>query len=264
MRLWAADGLFAIRFSGGEPTIYPGILELVALAKSLGIQKIAISTNGASSQVLYKKLVDAGVNDFSIFLDACCAEDGDNMAGGVKGAWNKVVSNIRYCASLTYTTVGIVLTESNVAAVNDTIRFAHGLGVSDIRVIPAAQCADRFKEIKVDSDLLDAHPILAYRYKNFTEGRPVRGLRACDNKRCPLVLDDMAVNQGQHWPCIIYMREGGPAIGQVGPNMRAERAKWYREHDVSQDTICNRNCLDVCTDYNNRYTEFHKEVDTCE
>ena len=259
---FAKQGLYSIRLSGGEPTIYPGIIELVELAKSLNIMHIALSTNGAASQSLYQKLIDAGANDFSISLDACCAEDGDSMAGGVKGAWAKVVANIKFVASQVYTTVGIVLTESNIAAVNDTVRFAHTLGVADIRVIPAAQCADRFKDIQVDAELRKAHMILAYRYRNFKDGRPVRGLRPCDNKRCPLVLDDVAVNQGEHFPCIIYMREGGKAIGKVGPDMREERAKYYREHDVSQDTICNRNCLDVCVDYNNRYAELHKSAES--
>ena len=39
-------------------------------------------------------MVDCGVNDFSVSLDACCAEDGDHMAGGVKGSWDKVIENI--------------------------------------------------------------------------------------------------------------------------------------------------------------------------
>jgi MoaA/NifB/PqqE/SkfB family radical SAM enzyme len=257
IRLWASDDLYAIRFSGGEPTIYPGILDLVELAKSLNIEHIAISTNGAASELLYQKLVDAGVNDFSISLDACCAEDGDNMAGGIKGAWERVVGNIRFCASKVYTTVGVVLTESNVAQVNETIKFAHSLGISDIRIIPAAQNSNLLKQMKVDADLLDAHPILSYRFKCFTEGIPVRGLRVCDNNHCPLVLDDMVINQGQHWPCIIYMREGGAAIGKVGINMRAARAKWNCEHDVSLDALCNHNCLDVCREYNNRWREYH-------
>jgi hypothetical protein len=32
----------------------------------------------------------------------------------------------------------------------------------------------------------------------------------------------MAVNHGKHYPCIIYMREMGKPIGDVGPNMRAD------------------------------------------
>ena len=65
--------LYAIRFSGGEPTLHKNIKEAVAYAKSKGITKIAISSNGASGPKLYEELVALGCNDFSISLDACCS-----------------------------------------------------------------------------------------------------------------------------------------------------------------------------------------------
>ena len=105
IRRWAADGLYAIRFSGGEPIVYPELRELVSLAKELGVEKIAVSTNGSMPFWKYEELIEAGVNDFSISLDACCAEDGDKMAGGIKGAFDKVVENIRKLSAITYVTV---------------------------------------------------------------------------------------------------------------------------------------------------------------
>ena len=118
-----------IRFSGGEPTIHPNIREIIAYAKSKGIERIAVSTNGSNKLELYKELIELGVNDYSISLDACCAEDGDKMAGGIKDSWNKVVDNIRHLSKLIYVTVVVVLTEENVGKKIDTIRFAHELGV---------------------------------------------------------------------------------------------------------------------------------------
>lgn len=252
VKRWAADGLRNIRFSGGEPTLYTGLPALCALAKSLGAEHVAVSTNGSAATETYARLIACGVNDFSVSLDACCAEDGDLMAGGIKGAFNTITSNIRWLAARAYVTVGVVLTEANMDTLNDIIRFADGLGVSDIRIIPAAQNGDRFYEVSVDDDMLIKYPILNYRVGNIREGRPVRGLGKGDARRCGLVLDDMAVNQGRHYPCIIYMREGGKAIGKVGDNMRIERKAWYEEHDTHVDSICSKNCLDVCVDYNNR------------
>jgi molybdenum cofactor biosynthesis enzyme MoaA len=127
-----------IRFSGGEPTLHKDIVEIIAYAKSKGIKRIAISTNGSNKFSLYKKLIEAGANDFSISLDACCAEDGDKMSGGVKGSWGTVIENIRKISKETYVTVGVVLTPDNIDKTIDTIRFAHDLGVSDIRIISAA------------------------------------------------------------------------------------------------------------------------------
>jgi hypothetical protein len=66
-------------------------------------------------------------------------------------------------------------------------------------------------------------------------------------------MDDVAVCNGYHYPCIIYMRENGKPIGKVGKEMWQDRMDWYLEHDSSTDPICNKNCLDVCIDYNNRW-----------
>jgi len=253
---WCAEGLKNIRFSGGEPTLYNGLVDLVKLAYTNGVEHIAVSTNGSSSRAMYDHLLLAGVNDFSISLDACCSVDGDRMAG-ISGSWDHVTENIRYLSHQTYVTVGVVLTDYNYRELDGIIRFADSLGVSDIRIIPAAQEGNRLREVVVSEDLLQKYPILAYRIKNIWEGKAVRGLQEIDSKKCGLVLDDMAICQNQHYPCIIYMREGGSPIGKVGPNMRQERKDWFLRHDTHKDTICGNNCLDVCVDYNNKYRSFH-------
>ena len=237
--------------------MYPGLYDLVAMSRDLGVERIAISTNGSADQKVYDRLLYCGVNDFSISLDACCAEDNFKMTGGVRGAWDKVVANIRYLSTKTYVTIGVVLTDQNVTKVNDIIAFAAGLGVQDIRIIPAAQDGDRLKDVHVDQALLAKFPILAYRIRNIQGGHPVRGLRACDSIRCGLVLDDMAVNKGLHYPCIIYLREGGAPIGKVGEGMREERLKWFQNTQTHKDPICSKNCLDVCVDYNNEFSRSH-------
>jgi hypothetical protein len=109
----------------------------------------------------------------------------------------------------------------------------------------------------VDDALLDAHPVLKYRIANARAGLSVRGLGAGDANRCGLVVDDMAVMGGEHYPCIIYMREGGAPVGRVGPAMRGEREEWAKSHDTHADPICRENCLDACVAYNNKFEEFH-------
>ena len=260
VRLWAAGGLRNIRFSGGEPTLYPGLCDLCSLARDLGAERVAVSTNGSANLDYYKLLLDCGVDDFSVSLDACCAEDGDRMAGGVKGAFNKVTDNILFLSAHTYTTVGVVLTEANLHAVNGIIRLADSLGVHDIRLIPAAQNGDRFHEMQVEPEILAKYPILRHRIRGIQDKRPVRGLRAEDSHKCGLSLDDMAVNQGKHYPCIIYLRESGRATGIVNSSMRGDRLRWYDNHDTHTDPICSKNCLDFCVDYNNKHEQFHRAL----
>ena len=79
----------------------------------------------------------------------------------------------------------------------------------------------------------------------------MRGIADSDSNRCPLVLDDMAVASRFHFPCIIYMREGGDPIGKIGGNSRIERHKWFVKTDVKKDKICRKQCLEICRKYNN-------------
>jgi molybdenum cofactor biosynthesis enzyme MoaA len=257
--LWCLNNpLENIRFSGGEPTLHPDIVEVVKYAKASGIKRIAISTNGSNKMSLYTSLIDSGVNDFSISLDACCADDGDKMSGGVKGSWNLVVANIREIAKLTYVTVGVVLTPDNIDKTIDTIRFAHELGVADIRIISAAQYNEPIPRLnEVEDYIKDAHPILKYRINHFAKGKNVRGMVDTDSKKCGLIFDDSVIAGNFHFPCVIYMREKGNPIGKVGDNMRKERAEFFKSFDTHKDPICMKNCLDVCIDYNNKYKEYH-------
>jgi MoaA/NifB/PqqE/SkfB family radical SAM enzyme len=260
---WTSQGLKNVRFSGGEPTLYKDLPILVEIAKREGVEHIAISTNGSADKHLYNHLINVGVNDFSVSLDSGCCSIGDKMAG-VAGVWPQVVENIKYLAKRAYVTVGMVFTEENIDQTIESINFAHGLGVSDIRIIPAAQydkALDRLQELP--DEVLVNHPILSYRVRNSKLARHVRGIQDSDTNGCPLVLDDMASANGYHFPCIIYMREGGDPIGRIGDSpkdgarVREERYQWYRSHNTHEDPICRRNCLDVCVDYNNRYAELH-------
>jgi sulfatase maturation enzyme AslB (radical SAM superfamily) len=257
---WALDGLSNIRFSGGEPTVYKGLLELVEFTKALGVKRIAISTNGSADQTYYDELIEAGVNDFSISFDACCASFGDKMAGGIPGAWERIVENIKYLSTKTYVTLGIVVTEETLPFLKDTIEYGDSLGVSDLRIISAAQFNEILEMAKtLPQDIVDKYPILKYRVNNINNGRNVRGLVFPDSHRCGLVLDDMAIAGNYHFPCIIYMREGGEAVGTVAgktmQEIRQERAKWYEKTDTHCDPICLKNCLDVCIDYNNKFVK---------
>lgn len=239
------DGLKNIRFSGGEPTIKLDVLK-TGIKASNGCDHIAISTNGSADYKIYKELANLGVNDFSISLDACCAAKGDSISG-VNESWSKVVDNIKRLSSDgLYVSVGIVLHDKNVNDLNEIIEFAIGLGVSDIRPIPASQWATSIKIPKISDD---KYPILNYRFKQ-------KLFRGNPEVLCPLVLDDVAIKGNYHYPCIIYMREGGKPIGLFNDSFRLQRYKFYKNHKPQEDSICSSQCLDVCRDYNNKFIMF--------
>jgi len=258
---WCEDKpLKNIRFSGGEPTLHPNIIDIVKYCKYKKIERIAISTNGSNNVKLYLDLIEAGCNDLSISLDASCASDGDMLAGNIPESWNKVIKNISILSQLTYVTVGIVLLPENIDRTIDTIKLAYSLKVSDIRIISAAQWNQPIPRLnEIPKNIIDKYPILRYRVKHFKEGRNVRGIRKNDYHHCALLLDDSIIAGDYHFPCIIYMREGGNPIGKVSVNMRQERKKWFDNHNTFKDPICRNNCLDVCIDYNNKYRHFKEE-----
>lgn len=253
LKYWISEGLRNIRFSGGEPTLYPYLFELVDMCKKAKVNHIAVSTNGSSSRNYYLELVKRGVNDISISLDACCSSTGDMMSG-VNGFYDRIITNIGALSHLIYVTVGIVYNERNEKELHSIILLAHSLGVSDIRIIPSAQYNNSLN-VKIDKFILESHPILKYRLGNH---RLARGLSKGDSSKCKLVLDDMAVWNNYHYPCIIYLREGGNPIGVIGENTRKERFEWYKNHNSYEDKICLNNCLDVCREFNNKCRFFEK------
>lgn len=254
---WLAEGLRNVRFSGGEPTLYPILGELVRRCKRAGVEHIAISTNGSMRLSMYEQLVDDGVNDFSISFDACCASTQGEMSGGVD-AWSRLVTNIEELSKQAYVTVGIVVTPENVGEAAATIRYADSLGVSDIRVVPSAQWNETL-DLDVSRDILDRNPILAYRIGHFRQGRNVRGLTRSDCSKCWLALDDVMVAGGHQFPCIIHFREVGKPIGKMEPGWRRRRAEWVRTHDSWKDPVCRKNCLDVCIDYSNKAAAYRQK-----
>jgi len=255
LSFWINDGLKNVRFSGGEPTLYNGLIDLVKQAKLGDVERIAISTNGYSDTNLYLQLIKEGVNDISISLDACCSSVGEKMSGGIKNSWNKVVNNIKILSKKTYVTVGMVFNEDNIQDCMDSVLFVDSLEVSDIRVIPSAQYNEALLVLcDLSEDILNKYPILQYRIENLRKGSNVRGMNKEDSNTCWLAIDDMAVaggkNRLKHFPCIIYLREGGKPIGNVNKNMRKDREKWLINHNPFKDPICSANCLDVCTHFN--------------
>ena len=256
----ADDKVENIRFSGGEPTLHPNIKDIIKYTKTKSINRIAVSTNGSASFELYKDLIQLGVNDFSISLDACCSETGTKMLGGIKNKWERVIENIEKLSKLTYVTVGVVLTQDNLPELKKTIELAHLKGVADIRIIPAAQFGNTLADLQIDDIIKEKHPILKYRLDNISKNTPIRGLGLNDNHRCPLVLDDIAIAGEYHFPCIIYIREKGKAIGNVCPKMRLQRKEWAEKHNTYLDPICRENCLDVCREYNNKHLQYHSKI----
>lgn len=253
--LWCMNDIIEnIQFTGGESTLHPALLDMVQYAKNKGVKRINIATNGSSDMNLYNELIESGVNDFSISLDSACAKASHKLTQ--TDDWYVVVNNIKNLVKKTYVTIGIVLVLDEPEKAMETINSVHGLGVSDMRVNSMSQTNNKITGIDaIDMKIRQAHPILNYRINRFMEEKSTRGLLQHDSNKCPLVLDDSTVAGNLHFPCVIYMREGGAPIGMVSAHMRQERMEWNIKHNTHNDPICKKYCLDFCKEYNNRSHE---------
>ena len=253
--------LGSCRFTGGEPTVHKGLLDMVKAAKTLGVPKIAISTNGSASPALYQDLVANGANDFSISADCQDLELAAKLSGRAN-MWEIVKSNIAMLSKIAYVIIGTTITEENVNQIPETLQFLSDLGVADIKLATATQFEKPIPiEIlnQISHDILDHMPVLRYRIANYKRGREVRGLvEVRDCHKCLWVQDDIVMTPDGHYPCIVYPREHGSPIGQLKTviEMRQDRLNWAMAKDTFEDSICKKYCMDIFADCNKRIEHF--------
>ncbi len=102
----------AVVFTGGEPTLHPDLLDLVAFAKSLGYQRIQLQTNGR--RLAYRDYVEsavrAGVTEVSPALHGSTAAIHDALTRA-PGSYRQTLKGIRNCVRaglLVYTNTVVV------------------------------------------------------------------------------------------------------------------------------------------------------------
>ena len=256
LREWAKGGLGSLMISGGEPTLHPGLPQVVATARELGIAHIILASNGTAPRQLYLDLLKLGLNELSVSLDS-----GDEQRSGLlPGQWETIVDNIRALAQETRVVVGLVV-HARVDRLLDDLMFIDSLGPADIKLTPSSQMTDRsaFRVLSnLPGTLLQKYPFLKYRVERYLAGQWARGLAAQGTGRCWLTLDDMVVSGQHHYPCYIYYREGGNPIGvfQDLERVRAERCQWMQQTDTHADCICREMCVDFYHQFNQRAHEY--------
>jgi len=65
-----ASGVRRVRITGGEPLLYPRVVEMVAYAASLGLDDLALTTNATRLDKLARPLVGAGLQRLTVSLDS--------------------------------------------------------------------------------------------------------------------------------------------------------------------------------------------------
>jgi radical SAM protein with 4Fe4S-binding SPASM domain len=130
--LWDA-GIPHVVFTGGEPTLYPGLRELFARSEELG-QITGLITNGrALGRPGYVRgLVDAGMDHVQITMLSHLESLHDELAGS-PGAWKETVAGITAAlAEDVYVSTNTTIMRKTLPGIEETMRFLVALGVRNI------------------------------------------------------------------------------------------------------------------------------------
>lgn len=90
-----------IDFTGGEPSTVPHIENSIAYARELGYRRISFITNGIvlADERIYKKFIDAGLNETLFSLHAARRETHNTLVG-IPGAYDRITKAMRVAMDL--------------------------------------------------------------------------------------------------------------------------------------------------------------------
>ncbi|MFN2303778.1 MAG: radical SAM protein [Anaerolineales bacterium] len=120
-------------FTGGEPTLYHHLPELVAYAEEIGLIT-GLNTNGRklADLNLMNSLIDAGLDHVQITLESHLSEVHNRMVAA-KGAWSETVAGLRnVLGSDLYVMTNTTLLKNNYQEIEGTLNFLAELRVPTI------------------------------------------------------------------------------------------------------------------------------------
>lgn len=226
-----------IQVTGGEPTEYKNYKEIVnKLRKHTDV--LGMSTNCSKTISDY---INMPIDMYSVSID-------DYDLSILKGRGYKdpehTIKTINSMSKYKHVSAGTIIDEQNIDRIESIIEFILSLGVDDIRLSVTTHNTNLKPKF---TKTYPNNPILNYRVKNFIAGRPMRGF---PTEKCHIMENDLTIIGDKHYPCLVYFREGGGAIGKVGSFMLKERLKWAENHDCKKDSICSKYCMDFKCDFN--------------
>lgn len=225
-----------IQVTGGEPTMHPDFEYIMRLCRNKSL-KIGLSTNGSGN---IEKYINSCVDMFSISLD-----DYDCNILRQRGYKNPehVIETIRYLSKSNYVNVGLVIDSINIDRIEYIIDFIISLGVADIKL----STSTKDERIPFFTKEYKKFPILNYRVENFKKGHQMRGW---PGEMCKIAENDITIVGGNHYPCLVYFREGGKPIGRLEGNIMGQRQDWVKTHKPKNDEICKKYCMDFKCEFN--------------
>lgn len=134
LKVLADSGLIQVTFSGGEPTLYPKIVDAVKKASDYGMI-VHMNTNGyVLNSKFAKELFKVGLSQVQINIDSIDPEKHD-MIRGRKNSFKRAVQALKAAVETGITAVSqTVITKENENEVFEIFKLARSIGVQRCRV----------------------------------------------------------------------------------------------------------------------------------
>lgn len=149
-------GATRVVISGGEASLHPSFMELIAYAKEIGYRRVQTVTNGYrfGEPGFLQAALDAGLGEITYSLHGHDAELHDRLTG-TPGAFRRItramLASVRDGRPIV--NVDVCINKQNVAALDKIIELSIALGVREfdlLHVIPQAAAYDNRDELFYD------------------------------------------------------------------------------------------------------------------
>ena len=152
----AQRGLVAVDLFGGEPLMRPDLPEIISGLKKIGLH-VTVTSNGLLLNAKRSQaLVEAGLDQLFISIDAPEAKLHDDLRG-VPGTFERVLAGVREFQRHNPGTVKVginsLVCRPTYPHISRMPAFAESLGASQVRLLPYHQCYP-FNSWQQDDDLL--------------------------------------------------------------------------------------------------------------
>jgi molybdenum cofactor biosynthesis enzyme MoaA len=264
-----------LHFTGGEAALVRDLPHMVRLARSRGVERLSITSNGTLPATTYLELVESGMDEIRISLDANDPALGEELTLR-RSAWRQTVRTIRDLSAARrqgtpfFLIVNTVVGKRTRHRLIEIVRFLLELGPDDVKLITEVDV--RGDEGFAANELLagvaellapypsDVFPLLRRKLRTVFAADAI-GLEDVPDRPdfcCYIPLTERTVDGGYYYPCSVYLREGGRPLGRTDEPaavQRARTAEFVRHGDCLNDPICRRYCLHCTRAFNVRANE---------
>ena len=148
-RIFRELGVEKIRLTGGEPLVRKGIVKLVEDIGGLGLDDLAMTTNGSQLPHMAHDLKAAGMDRLNISLDSLDAEKFRAITRN--GDLNKVIQGIDTAVEAGFQGIklnSVIMKNRNDHEVLDLVEFARsrGIDISFIEEMPLGEISDHTRD----------------------------------------------------------------------------------------------------------------------